>query len=98
MSTIQAPLTHGRVWLPERRSLPYFIPAWLVFVYIGGTAFWQWPSDYTGIVFALATLWAQLPRILHGMSLRQWFMGAAILPIAVMMSLAQTARFFTFSL
>jgi hypothetical protein len=90
--TTQSQATWWRASLPAVRSLPYFIPAWLVFAYVGVSSAFDWPELYVGIFFVLALLFSQVPRLLHGVTLRQWFIAAVVLPSIATVLLSQAIK------
>jgi len=73
----------------------YFVPAWLGFAYIAASSVLHWPDQYLGIFFAFALLFAQVPRFIHGMTLRQWFMSAGVLPAVATALLIQSIKLTT---
>lgn len=93
LMTTQPKPTWLRTSLPDSRSVPYFVPAWLVFAYIAAEAALDWPrAQYLGVFFAVAQLVAQVPRGIHSMTLRQWFMAAAVLPTVATVLLFQAIK------
>ncbi len=82
-----------RASLPESRSVPYFIPVWLVFAYIVASSVLDWPrAQYLGAFFATAQVGAQVPLWIHGMKLRQWFVAASVLPVIATVLLVLSIR------
>ena len=81
---------------PSFRSLPYFIPIWLVFAYIAFATAFHWPEHYVvALFFALTITVSQVPRFIHGVTLRQWFLTAGVVPIITTLLLTQALKLIT---
>ena len=91
--TIQSRISWWRSCLPVARSWPYFLPAWLVFGYLFFAPS-GWPQSCAPLLYVIACTFAQVSHFTMRVTYWQWLVAAVLLPIFVVMLLAQVVRLF----